>query len=294
MSKDSTQILDSYRLAQYAVQVPCYICGGGNTFDAELCRACYAPMALAHQANTQKIHPQMIATIGSSGVGKTVYLGMLMDMLSRQTGRLQMLAVDGRRGFDTSRGQRTGVAYDITWVDIPEPDRPHVSASSGYGQGVLQQGLERGGAIFSRLEGVAFGGGRIYITATDGGEAKVGQVWEIDPRRSRLRLLFESPGAPTLNMPDNLALSPRGGLVLCEDGSGTEYVHGLTVEGEIFRFAQNNVDLRATPVKGFSGDYRGSEFAGACYSPDGKWLFVNVQSPGITFAITGPWRTGAL
>ena len=97
-----------------------------------------------------------------------------------------------------------------------------------------------------------------------------------------------------LNAPDNLCVSPRGGLVLCEDGSGTEYVHGLTVEGEIFRFAQNNVDLRATPVKGFSGDYRGSEFAGACYSPDGKWLFVNVQSPGITFAITGPWRSGAL
>ncbi len=47
-------------------------------------------------------------------------------------------------------------------------------------------------------------------------------------------------------------------------------------------------------MKGFNGDFTGSEFAGACYSPDGKWLFVNVQSPGITFAITGPWRTGAL
>jgi len=45
---------------------------------------------------------------------------------------------------------------------------------------------------------------------------------------------------------------------------------------------------------GITGDFRGSEFAGATYSPDGKWLFVNVQSPGITFAITGPWRNGAL
>ena len=41
-------------------------------------------------------------------------------------------------------------------------------------------------------------------------------------------------------------------------------------------------------------DPRGSEFAGACYSPNGQWLFVNVQSPGITFAITGPWENGAL
>ena len=55
--------LDSYRLAQYAVACPCYICGGGNNFDAELCRHCYAPMALMHQANSQKIHPRMVAAI---------------------------------------------------------------------------------------------------------------------------------------------------------------------------------------------------------------------------------------
>jgi secreted PhoX family phosphatase len=81
--------------------------------------------------------------------------------------------------------------------------------------------------------------------------------------------------------------------VLCEDGSGAEFLHGLTVDGEIFEFAQNNVVL-AGQRNGLSGDFRGSEFAGATYSPDGTWLFVNVQSPGITFAITGPWRNGAL
>ena len=37
-----------------------------------------------------------------------------------------------------------------------------------------------------------------------------------------------------------------------------------------------------------------SEFAGACYSPDGQTLFVNIQSPGYTFAIWGPWQNGAL
>ena len=86
------QPLESYRLAQYAVQVPCYVCNEGNTFDAELCRHCFAPMALAHQANAQKVRPQMVAVIGTSGVGKTVYLGMLLDMLSRQPQRMQMLA----------------------------------------------------------------------------------------------------------------------------------------------------------------------------------------------------------
>jgi secreted PhoX family phosphatase len=42
------------------------------------------------------------------------------------------------------------------------------------------------------------------------------------------------------------------------------------------------------------GDKRGSEFAGACFSSDGHWLFASMQDPGITFAITRPWQAGAL
>ena len=34
-----------------------------------------------------------------------------------------------------------------------------------------------------------------------------------------------------------------------------------------------------------------SEFAGPCFSPDGTWLFVNIQVPGITCAITGDWAS---
>jgi hypothetical protein len=123
MTKECTLQMDSYRLAQYAVQVPCYICEQGNTFDAELCRHCFAPMALAHQANTQKVFPTMLATIGSSGVGKTVYLGILMDMLSRQKERLQMLA---RGAFSINLQQFTTTA--LARGEFPdktpsEPDR---------------------------------------------------------------------------------------------------------------------------------------------------------------------------
>jgi hypothetical protein len=85
-------LLDSHRLAEYAVPVPCYICHEGNSFDAERCRHCAAPMALAHQARSQKIRPQMLAVLGTSGVGKTVYLGMLLDMLSRRPERMQILS----------------------------------------------------------------------------------------------------------------------------------------------------------------------------------------------------------
>lgn len=208
-------------------------------------------------------------------------------------GRLQMLGVDGRPRFDTSPGQPAGAVYDIHWVDIPEPDRAHANPRAGDGRGVLQQGLDRGGAIFSRLEGAVFGEGCLFVTATDAGGARMGQVWEIDPTRDRLRLVFESPGASVLNMPDNICLSPRGGLVICEDGTSTACVHGLTREGRIFRFARNAVTLSGER-NGLAGNFTAREFAGATYSPDGRWLFFNAQAPGITFAVTGPWADGGL
>jgi secreted PhoX family phosphatase len=131
------------------------------------------------------------------------------------------------------------------------------------------------------------------VTATDGGEAAMGQVWELDTINERIRLIFESPGLEVLNMPDNICLSPRGGLVVCEDGTVRPSIHGLTRDGRIFRFAWNNATL-AGERNGLVGDFTSAEFAGATYSPDGKWLFVNMQRPGITIAITGPWEDGGL
>jgi uncharacterized protein len=208
-------------------------------------------------------------------------------------GKLQMLAIDGRPRFDTSRGQRGGDTYSVSWVDIPEPDRPHLDASLGDANGVITQGLDRGGAIFSRLEGAVFGDGHLYVTATDGGDARVGQVWELDPKNDRLRLVFESPGPQLLHMPDNVCLSPRGGLAICEDNSGNPSLHGLMRDGRIFRFARNSIRL-AGERNGLTGDFTTGELAGATYSPDGKWLFFNVQRPGVTFAVTGPWADGGL
>ena len=121
MNRENTIDLDSYRLAQYAVQVPCYICDGGNTFDAELCRHCFAPMALAHQASTDKVRPQMLAAIGPSGAGKTVYLGMLLDMLSRQNGDLQMLA---RGAFSITLQQITMAALSRCEFPTKTPNEP--------------------------------------------------------------------------------------------------------------------------------------------------------------------------
>jgi secreted PhoX family phosphatase len=203
-------------------------------------------------------------------------------------GVLQMLAIEGQPSYDTRTGQAQDDPLDVVWVTIDTPD-PALPA----GPSVFAQGLAKGGAVFARLEGAWYGHGKVFFVSTSGGNAGQGQIWEYEPVSETLRLVFESPAAEVLNAPDNICVSPRGGLVLCEDGGGAEFIHGLTPDGRIFRFAQNAVVLNGER-NGIAGDFRGSEFAGATFSPDGRWLFFNVQSPGITFAVTGPWRSGAL
>jgi hypothetical protein len=61
---------------------------------------------------------------------------------------------------------------------------------------------------------------------------------------------------------------------------------GLNRRGEAFEFAVNVLN--------------DAEFAGATFSPEGDVLFVNIfgdgdlAGSGMTCAITGPWRRGAL
>lgn len=207
-------------------------------------------------------------------------------------GRLQMLAIKGKPNYDTSKGQRMGKALPVTWVDIQDPDP--ISAETN-DLAVFEQGVANGGAIFSRLEGCWYGDGSIFFNATSGGDAGLGQVWEYRPRGNsggQLILVFESQSADVLESPDNLCVTPRGGLVLCEDGDGPQFLRGLTQRGLIFDFALNRMN-----------DY---EWAGATFSPDGRTLFVNIQgatrganppasgNEGLTLAIWGPWEMGAL
>lgn len=204
-------------------------------------------------------------------------------------GRLQMLGVAGEPNLNLARGQRAGTAYNATWVDIDDPDP---AAAESNDLAVFEQGQAKGGAVFPRLEGCFTGDGGVYFHATNGGDASAGQVWHYRPTTSAtgvLVLVFESPGPDVLDGPDNITVSPRGGIVICEDGGGEQYVRGLTRDGMLFDVARNAMNDR--------------EFAGACFSPNGRTLFVNIQGDtraggpghrGMTFAIWGPWERGAL
>ena len=99
----------------------------------------------------------------------------------------------------------------------------------------------------------------------------------------KLRLLYETRDTNVLDRPDNVCSNNRGAILLCEDsGFGDQFLRGLTTSGEVFDFAKNISEVPA------------SEFAGATFSPDGQTLFVNIQYPGMTLAIWGPWQNGQL
>ena len=195
-------------------------------------------------------------------------------------GTLQMLAVQGQPGYDTRKHQTVGRDLRTTWVTIPDAD-PDLEGG-GPSARVTQQGVGLGAAVFDYLEGEDFRNGAVTFASAYGGDQNHGQVWRYTPSMGTLRLLYETHNRDILDTPDNVAVSPRGGVLICEDGYPRNLLRGLTPAGQVFDFAENLLG---------GGD---SEFAGLAYSPDGKWLIVAIQRPGITLAITGPWGTGQL
>jgi secreted PhoX family phosphatase len=196
-----------------------------------------------------------------------------------------------------------GATWEVDWVPVTDPEAIRGRAYNS----------APGRACFARPEGAYFDSGKIYFVCTSGGLARQGQVFEYDPRKEILTIIFNSAGAGVssfeCNNPDNIAVSNRGGIILCEDGGNNiQRLRGLSQNGRTFVFAENRINLSAADIAHVDsvinksrggiaasvapGSYSGNEWAGACFY--GKWMFVNIQTPGITFAITGPWDNGAL
>lgn len=222
-------------------------------------------------------------------------------------GRLEMLAVKGQPNLHLEAQQRPGATYEVEWVRIDEPDfefahAPGAQAPTPNDAAIVyvgDQGRARGAAYFSRLEGQVHERGVVYFTSTQGGGAAedgvhdpagygngFGQVWAYDTRRKTLTCVYQSPDQETLDFPDNVTMSKRGTLVLCEDSFGDNYLRGLTRGGKLWDLALNRLtSSTGTPRYG-------DEFAGSTFSPDGHTLFVNIQAKqGMSFAIWGPWAS---
>jgi hypothetical protein len=214
-------------------------------------------------------------------------------------GRLQALALkdgrerdfrnwpnDGNLNFPgAGPAVAAGARVETVWIDMDEVESPNGD--------LKDRGFAKGALRFARGEGLAVGtsaDGRteIYISCTSGGSIRLGQVFRYRPSEQEgkpgekdapgtLDLFVETDDANILKNCDNVAVAPWGDVILCEDGYdyAAQYLRGVTPAGALYTLAGNSK----------------SEFCGACFSPDGAVMFVNIQTPGVTFAIRGPWRT---
>lgn len=246
---------------------------------------------------------------GSSAFYKFEPAGEWGDL--RSGGRLYAMVLDESPRLDLRGNLMEGTVWNVTWQEILDPD---ATSASCFAQADRAAIIERG-------EGCWYDDGMIYFVSTSGGGMGLGQVFCYDPRQETVTLLFESQDAETeVDGPDNIAVSPRGSILMCEDGgSNPKRLVGLTADGNTFPFAENRVAMdvgdlgtvdavypgvRQNVLDNFPGvvgpstdgsqrrNFSGNEWAGATFHD--RWLFVNIQTPGCTFAITGPWENGAL
>lgn len=191
----------------------------------------------------------------------------------KSPGQLEALRlVDWAGGVNTSSGflDYLGTPLKADWVPVDDFD-PVTDTCR-------KEAQAQGAAVFSRGEGCWYADGVIYFCSTNGGDQRLGQIFAYDPYHDKVTLFIESTDPAILQAPDNICVGPKGRLYMFEDGGGQQNIVGATQDGELFIVSNNN--------------YNGSEFCGGCFSHDGRFLFVNIQTPGLTLVIEGPWSKG--
>ncbi|MFJ9411898.1 alkaline phosphatase PhoX [Streptomyces sp. NPDC101393] len=192
----------------------------------------------------------------------------------------------GRFVDDLSRATRAGTVYGVDWIEVPDRDARTVSVRKQFDDGDITRAR--------KLEGMWWAdGGAYFVSSFAREESPVqhdGQVWFYDPRRRTLTLkvllgVNPDPGKDgAFDGPDNITVSPYGGLIIAEDGEGVQHLFGATDDGRTYPIARNDLNIGTADEPEFS------EFTGPVFSPDGRTLFANIQEPGIMLAITGPWK----
>ena len=166
-----------------------------------------------------------------------------------------------------------GAMGAVSWIDLDSVEAPK--------DNLRYQAAAKGASLVARGEGIHMGEAEAYVCSTSGGARKLGQIFRIkfspDGESDRVELFFESVSKHQFNYGDNLVVAPNGHLIVCEDQYTKvvdNYLRGIAPDGNTYPLAR--LRLQTEP-------------AGACFSPDGQTLFVNVYAPTKTLAIRGPW-----
>jgi secreted PhoX family phosphatase len=204
--------------------------------------------------------------------------------LADDAGTLEAMKAFTRSGVhvpDLSVATVPGTTYRVRWVAVPDRDAATTSVRKQFADTEITRSR--------KLEGMWWGDDGAYFVASfargpaDGSAAQHdGQVWFLDSDDGtiELKLWFAYTPADQDNDPDgpdNITVSPFGGVMIAEDGEGKNHLVGATDDGETYFFARNELE----------GD---NEFTGPTFSHNKKILFANVQTPGHVFAIQGPFR----
>lgn len=182
-------------------------------------------------------------------------------------GRLEALRIVGRPALHTEASLALHSPVKVDWVKVDDPRAQKRT--------LQEQATSRGAAMFSRAEGAWLDGEGVVFTATTGGKLGRGQLFRIDFANESLTLVAESQKESDFSGPDNVTVAPWGDFIVAEDGPSPTHVYVVRADGSMIPLLRN--------------DQSSSELAGVCFSPDGKVLFCNLQSDGLTVAIRGPW-----
>jgi secreted PhoX family phosphatase len=192
---------------------------------------------------------------------------------------LRAVTTEGRHVPDLSVATEIGTSYRTEWIEVPDRDATDTPVRRQFGDGEVTRSR--------KLEGMWWADGGAYVVSsyarTDDGSATPhdGQVWLLDPRAQTLALELrfaatDDPDDP--EGPDNITVSPFGGVLLAEDRDGRVRLLTATPSGEVQVLASSEAGGEA-------------EFCGPVFSPDRRTLFANLQGPGYVFAIQGPFGT---
>lgn len=214
--------------------------------------------------------------------GKDALRELALSAGGDTAGQLQAMCCfrDGIHIGDLSEATEVGTRLKVAWIDVPDRAAAAVSVRKQFQNDQVTRAR--------KLEGQWWADGGVFFVSsfartTDGSiNDHDGQVWFYDPASGTITLktifgVNPNPDEDTNNFdgPDNITVSAHGGLILAEDGDGVSHLVGVTSQGKSYPLARN--------------EYNDSEFCGPAFSADGQTLFVNIQSPGFTLAVTGPW-----
>lgn len=193
----------------------------------------------------------------------------------RAGGKLQAMAIDGLSDSRNWKAPAMPVQklFEARWIDLDNVEAPL--------DDLRIRAVAKGATLVARGEGIHMGTDDLFVCSTSGGQKGLGQIFRLVPGRGRrqdmVELFFESESEGQFNFGDNLTVAPNGHLIVCEDQYTDivdNHLRGITPDGRAYDFGRLTMQ---------------TELAGGCFSPDGKWFFVNAYSPTRTVAITGPW-----